>query len=126
MSEREAAVELPFAADCCPCVEKLRTVLPSTVGIRGGVVRLVPSVGSGDVCLSGGEGLTCPRAASTSSEPSAALPSTKKCRKQASAWSVTGVTGAAEPGGAPACVRERWSARGRVDRVELPCGTVQR
>ena len=29
-------VELPFAADCCPCVEKLRTVLPFTVGIRDG------------------------------------------------------------------------------------------
>ena len=28
-------VSLPFAAeDCCPCVEKLRTVLPLTVGIR--------------------------------------------------------------------------------------------
>jgi hypothetical protein len=25
MSERETAVELPFAADRCPCVEKLRT-----------------------------------------------------------------------------------------------------
>jgi hypothetical protein len=34
MSERETVVELPFAADCCPCVEKLRTVLPFTVGIR--------------------------------------------------------------------------------------------
>ena len=34
MSERETVVELPFAADCCPCVEKLRTVLPLTVGIR--------------------------------------------------------------------------------------------
>jgi hypothetical protein len=31
-------VELPFAADCCPCVEKLRTVLPFTV------VRRVPRV----------------------------------------------------------------------------------
>jgi hypothetical protein len=29
-------VELPFAADSCPCVEKLRTVLPLTVGIRAG------------------------------------------------------------------------------------------
>jgi hypothetical protein len=26
----ETAVKLPFAADCCPCVEKLRTVLPLT------------------------------------------------------------------------------------------------
>jgi hypothetical protein len=34
-------VELPFAADCCSCVEKLRTVLSFTVGIkeRGGGVR---------------------------------------------------------------------------------------
>jgi hypothetical protein len=29
-------VRLPFAADCCPCVEKLRTVLPFSV-IRDGV-----------------------------------------------------------------------------------------
>jgi hypothetical protein len=41
MSERETAVELPFAADCCPSVEKLRAVLPLTVGIRDGVVHLV-------------------------------------------------------------------------------------
>jgi hypothetical protein len=32
-------VELPFAADCCPCVEKLRTVLPVPVGIRDGVIE---------------------------------------------------------------------------------------
>jgi hypothetical protein len=38
--------EFPFAADCCPCVEKLRTVLPSTVGIRDGVVHLVFTLGS--------------------------------------------------------------------------------
>ena len=38
--------ELPFAADCCPCVRKLRTVLPLTVGIRDGVVRLVSTLGS--------------------------------------------------------------------------------
>jgi hypothetical protein len=38
--------ELPFAADCCPCVEKLRTVLPLTVGIRDGVVHLVSTLGS--------------------------------------------------------------------------------
>jgi hypothetical protein len=31
MSERETVVELPWAADCCPCVGKLRTVLPLTV-----------------------------------------------------------------------------------------------
>jgi hypothetical protein len=46
MSERETVVELPFAADCCPCVEKLRTVLPFTVGIRDGVVQLVSTLGS--------------------------------------------------------------------------------
>jgi hypothetical protein len=27
-------VELPWAADCCPCVEKLRTVLPLTARVR--------------------------------------------------------------------------------------------
>jgi hypothetical protein len=36
-----AAVELPWAADSCPCVEKLRTVLPLTVGIRDSAVPLV-------------------------------------------------------------------------------------
>ena len=41
MSERETVDELSFAADCCPCVEKLRTVLPLTVGIRDGAVQLV-------------------------------------------------------------------------------------
>jgi hypothetical protein len=41
MTEREPVAELPFAADCCPCVEKLRTVLPPTVGIRDGAVQLV-------------------------------------------------------------------------------------
>jgi hypothetical protein len=39
-------VELPFAADCCPCVEKLRTVLPLAVGIRDGAVQLVSTLGS--------------------------------------------------------------------------------
>jgi Asp/Glu/hydantoin racemase len=39
-------VELPWAADCCPCVEKLRTVLPLTVGIRDGAVHLVSTLGS--------------------------------------------------------------------------------
>jgi hypothetical protein len=39
-------VELPFAAGCCPCVERLRTVLPFTVGIRDGVVHLVSTLGS--------------------------------------------------------------------------------
>jgi hypothetical protein len=46
MSERETTVKLPFAADCCPCVEKLRTVLPSTVGIRDGAVKLVSTLNS--------------------------------------------------------------------------------
>jgi hypothetical protein len=41
MSERETVVELPWAADCCPYVEKLRTALPLTVGIRHGVVHAV-------------------------------------------------------------------------------------
>ena len=45
-SERETVVELPFAADCCPCVEKLRTVLPFPVGIRDGVVHLASTLGS--------------------------------------------------------------------------------
>jgi hypothetical protein len=40
MSERETAVELPWAVDICPCLGK-RTVLPSTVGIRDGAVQLV-------------------------------------------------------------------------------------
>jgi hypothetical protein len=35
-SERGTVVELPWAADCCPCVEELRAVLP----LSGGVVRL--------------------------------------------------------------------------------------
>jgi hypothetical protein len=39
-------VELPFAADSCPCVEKLRTVLSLTGGIRDGVVQLVSTLGS--------------------------------------------------------------------------------
>ena len=43
---RETVVELPFAADRCPCVEKLRTVLPLTVGIRDSVVQLVSTLGS--------------------------------------------------------------------------------
>ena len=37
-------VELPWAADCCPCVEKLRTVLPFTAGIRDGAVHLVSTL----------------------------------------------------------------------------------
>jgi hypothetical protein len=46
MSERETVFELLFAADSCPCVEKLRTVLPSTVGIRDGAVQLASTFGS--------------------------------------------------------------------------------
>ena len=46
MSEREPVVEPPFASDCCQCVEKPRTVLPLTAGIRDGVVQLVSSLGS--------------------------------------------------------------------------------
>ena len=46
MSERETVVELPFAADCCPCVEKLRTVSSFTVGIRDGAVHLASILGS--------------------------------------------------------------------------------
>ena len=37
----ETVVKLPWAADRRPWVEKLRTVLPLTVGIRDGVVQLV-------------------------------------------------------------------------------------
>jgi hypothetical protein len=38
--------ELPFAADRCPCVEKLRTVLPIIVGIRDiSAVQLVSTLG---------------------------------------------------------------------------------
>jgi hypothetical protein len=44
--ERETVVELPFAPDCCPCVAKLRTVLPVTVVIRDGAVQLVSTLGS--------------------------------------------------------------------------------
>ena len=45
MSEREAVAELPWAADCCPWVGKLRTVLPLIVGIRDSVVHLVSILG---------------------------------------------------------------------------------
>jgi hypothetical protein len=41
MSESETVVELPWAADSCPWVGKLRTVLPLTVGIRDSAVQLV-------------------------------------------------------------------------------------
>jgi hypothetical protein len=39
-------LSFPWAADSCPCVEKLRTVLPLTVGIRDGVVHLVSTLAS--------------------------------------------------------------------------------
>jgi hypothetical protein len=39
-------VELPWAADSCPWVEKLRTVLPLTVAIRDSAVHLVSILGS--------------------------------------------------------------------------------
>jgi hypothetical protein len=39
--QAETVVGLPWAADSCPWVGKLRTVLPATVGIRDGVVQLV-------------------------------------------------------------------------------------
>jgi hypothetical protein len=42
MSERETVVELR-AAGSCPWVEKLRTVLPLTVGIRDSAVQFVLS-----------------------------------------------------------------------------------
>jgi hypothetical protein len=46
--------ELSFAADYCPC-EKLRTVLPLTVGIRDGAVRLVSIITQvGGMLLEGG------------------------------------------------------------------------
>jgi hypothetical protein len=47
VSERESLVELPWAADSGPCVEKLRTALPSTVGIRDGAVQLVLTAAAG-------------------------------------------------------------------------------
>jgi hypothetical protein len=54
-------VELPFAADCCPCVDKLRTVLPLTVGIRDGAVQLVSTLGSAVIRRWGGTyGSLCP------------------------------------------------------------------
>jgi hypothetical protein len=46
MSERETVVSSFLSLTFCPCVEKLRTVLPLTVGIRDGVVQLVSILGS--------------------------------------------------------------------------------
>jgi hypothetical protein len=45
LSARETEAELSWAADSRPCVEKLRTVLPFTVGIRDGAVQLVSILG---------------------------------------------------------------------------------
>jgi hypothetical protein len=53
MTELRDVVELPWAADSCPRVEKLRTVLPLTVGIRDSAVQLVSTLGS-VVTLCGG------------------------------------------------------------------------
>ena len=39
-------VELAWAAGCRPCVEKLRTALPLTVGIRDSALQLVSTLGS--------------------------------------------------------------------------------
>jgi hypothetical protein len=41
ISERETVVGLPWAADSCPWVGKLRTVLPLSDVIRDGAVQLV-------------------------------------------------------------------------------------
>ena len=62
MSERETVVRLPFAAECCPCVDKLRTVLPFAVGIRDGVVHSVSTLGSAVIShgLGVGTGLRAP------------------------------------------------------------------
>jgi hypothetical protein len=51
--QAETVVGLPWAADSCPSVEKLRTVLPLTVDIRDGAVHLVceRSVGGFHQCL---------------------------------------------------------------------------
>jgi hypothetical protein len=43
--QAETVVGLPWAADSCPWVGKLRTVLPFTVGIRDSAVQLVSVVG---------------------------------------------------------------------------------
>jgi hypothetical protein len=40
LSERETVVERTWAAGCCPCVEKLRPVLP----LMGGWVRMQVAV----------------------------------------------------------------------------------
>ena len=53
-------VELPFAADCCPREEKLRTVLTLTVGIRDSVVHLVSTLRSAVISRRGeGCGVCC-------------------------------------------------------------------
>jgi hypothetical protein len=46
LSERETVVELPLAADCCPCVvEAANRVTRDCVGTRDGVVQLVSILG---------------------------------------------------------------------------------
>jgi hypothetical protein len=68
---REAVFELPFAADCCPCVEKLRTVLPVTVGIRDGAVQMVSTLGS--AVMSAGFRLHAPSRACARSDLAATM-----------------------------------------------------
>jgi hypothetical protein len=46
--QAETVVELPWAADSCPWLGKLRTVLPLTVGIRDSAVQLVSTLGSAE------------------------------------------------------------------------------
>jgi hypothetical protein len=64
LSLRETVVELPFAAGCCPCVEKLRTVLPVTVWYQ----RRCGAFGEGE-----GEGLTSATAYGEGRAPAAGL-----------------------------------------------------
>jgi hypothetical protein len=54
MAERETVVELPWAADSCPCVGKLRTVVTLTVGVQ----RRCGAVGvDSSTCAYGGAGV---------------------------------------------------------------------
>jgi hypothetical protein len=56
-------IELPFAVDLCPCVEKLRTVLPLTVGITDSAVQMVSTLGSVVISCVGGGCTQSPRCA---------------------------------------------------------------
>jgi hypothetical protein len=56
MSERETVVKPPWAVDYCPCVEKLRAMLPLTVGIRDSVVHVVSTLGSAVISARAGLG----------------------------------------------------------------------